>query len=185
MFGYHGDNEGASLNQEIMGEWILYSTTQTESVRKGIEAYLMWKWLGKLQNGYSDFRGMTVVGDGVIAAVGPEYLPELMESFTGALEFSRTEWEFTLPKDGGAAAVDAIDLNGREVTLSAAITVKINCKGAANGIYSLIKADALTGVEDVSISADSSLGNKRATLIVTENEISVCIESSGLKMVIR
>jgi hypothetical protein len=108
-----------------------------------------------------------------------------MESFTGALEFSRTEWEFTLPKDGGAAAVDAIDLNGREVTLPAMITVKINCKGAANGIYSLIKADALTGVEDVSISADSSLGNKRATLIVTENEISVCIESSGLKMVIR
>ena len=185
MFGYHGDNGGDSLNQEIMGEWILYSTTQTESVRKGIEAYLMWKWLGKLQNGYSDFRGMTVVGDGVIAAVGPEYLPELLESFTGALEFSRTEWEFTLPKDGGVAAVDAIDLNGREVTLPAMITVKINCKGAANGMYSLIKADALTGVEDVSISADSSLGNKCATLIVTENEISVCIESSGLKMVIR
>lgn len=173
------------VNPEIMGEWILYSTTQTESVRKGIEAYLMWKWLGKVYPGYSDFRGMTVEGDGVIAAVGPEYLPELTESFTGSLEFSRTLWEFVLPKDGGAAAVDAIDLSGREVVLPATITVKINCRGAANGTYSLFKADALTGVEDVSISDDSNLGNKRATLIVSENEISVCIESVGLKMVIR
>ena len=48
-----------------------------------------------------------------------------------------------------------------------------------------VKADALTGVEDVSISADSNLGNKRATLIVTESEISVRIESYGTTVVIR
>ena len=39
--------------------------------------------------------------------------------------------------------------------------------------------------EDVSISADSNLGNKRATLIVTESEISVRIESYGTTVVIR
>ena len=184
-FGYSGSGTATSLNDEIMGEWILYSTTQTEDVRKGIEAYLMWKWLGKRLDGYSDFRGMTVVGDGVLAAAGPEYLPELTDEFTGSLEFSRTEWEFTLPKDGGSAAVDAVDLSGREVALPTAISVKISCKGAANGTYSLFKADALTDVEDVSISADSNLGNKRATLIVTESEISVRIESYGTTVVIR
>ena len=185
VFGYSGSGTATSLNDEIMGEWILYSTTQTEDVRKGIEAYLMWKWLGKRLDGYSDFRGMTVVGDGVLAAAGPEYLPKLTEDFIGSLEFSRTLWEFALPKDGGTAAVDAVDLSGREVALPAAISVKISCKGAANGTYSLFKADALTGVEDVSISADSNLGNKRATLIVTESEISVRIESYGTTVVIR
>ena len=48
-----------------------------------------------------------------------------------------------------------------------------------------VKADALTDVEDVSISADSNLGNKRATLIVSESEISVRIESYGTTVVIR
>jgi hypothetical protein len=185
VFGYSGTGTATSLNNEIMGEWILYSTTQTEDVRKGIEAYLMWKWLGKRLDGYSDFRGMTVVGDGVLASAGPEYLPELTDEFTGSLEFSRTEWEFTLPKDGGSAAVDAVDLSGREVALPTAITVKLNIKGAANGTYSLFKAGALKGIEDASISDDSILGSKYVTLIVTENEISVNIKSRGTSIVIR
>ena len=185
VFGYSGTGTATSLNNEIMGEWILYSTTQTEDVRKGIEAYLMWKWLGKRLDGYSDFRDMTVVGDGVLAAAEPEYLPKLTDEFTGSLEFSRTEWEFTLPKDGGSAAVDAVDLSGREVSLPAAITVKINCKGAANGMYSLFKAGTLKRVEKVVLADDSVLGSKYVTLLVTDNEISVRVQSRGLKMVIR
>ncbi len=185
VFGYHGDNGGASLNQEIMGEWILYSTTQTESVRKGIEAYLMWKWLGKLQNGYSDFRGMTVVGDGVIAAVGPEYLPELMESFTGALEFSRTEWSFTLPAEGGAAAVDAVELSGREIALPSEISVNIDLNGAPNGTYTLFSAADISGAGGITPGAESKVGNKIVSFIVDEDEIAVRIISRGTVFSVR
>jgi hypothetical protein len=185
MFGYHGDNGGASLNQEIMGEWILYSTTQTESVRKGIEAYLMWKWLGKLQNGYSDFRGMTVVGDGVIAAVGPEYLPELMESFTGALEFSRTEWSFTLPAEGGAAAVDAVELSGREIALPSEISVNIDLNGAPNGTYTLFSAADISGAGGITLGVESKVGNKIVSFIVDEDEIAVRIISRGTVFSVR
>jgi hypothetical protein len=185
VFGYSGNGAATSLNDEIMGEWILYSTTQTEDVRKGIEAYLMWKWLGKRLDGYSDFRGMTVVGDGVLAAAGPEYLPELTDEFTGTLEFSRTEWEFTLPKDGGSAAVDAVDLSGREVMLPPAIAVKLDAKGAQNGTYSLFKAGKFSGVEEVALAADSNLGTKYVTLSVTETEISVRVMSRGLKLTIK
>jgi hypothetical protein len=121
----------------------------------------------------------------VLAAAGPEYLPELTDEFTGTLEFSRTDWECTLPKDGGWAAVDAVDLSGREVSLPAAITVKLNGKGAANGTYSLFKASKLKGVETIAITDDSSLGGKYVTLLVSADEISVRIQSRGLKMVIR
>ena len=185
VFGYSGTGTATSSNYEIMGEWILYSKTLDDDTRRGIEAYLMWKWLGKRLDGYSDFRGMTVVGDGVLAAAGPEYLPKLTDEFTGSLEFSRTEWEFTLPKNGGSAAVDAVDLSGREVALPTAITVKINGKGAANGTYSLFKASKLKGVETIAITDDSSLGGKYVTLLVSADEISVRIQSRGLKMVIR
>ena len=105
----------------------------------------MKKWLGKLREGFSDFRGMTVSGDGVLASEGPEYLPELTSAFTGTLEFSRAAWSFTLPKDGGAAAVDAVDIPGRTVALPAEVTINLDLTGAKGGTYLLMRVGSFAG----------------------------------------
>ena len=185
VFGFWGNGTTQSYNQEIMGEWLLYSNTQAESTRKAIEAYLMWKWLGRLQTGFSDFRGMSVTGDGVLSVGGPEQLPILADGFTGSLEFTRTEWSFTLPAEGGAAAVDAVELSGRKVELPSEISVNIDLNGAPNGTYTLFSAETISGVEEVSLDVASKVGGKIVSFIVGEDEIAVRIIPRGTVFSVR
>lgn len=185
VFGFWGNGTTQSYNQEIMGEWLLYSNTQTESVRKAIEAYLMWKWLGKLQTGFSDFRGMSVTGDGVLSVGGPEQLPILADGFTGSLEFTRTEWSFTLPTEGGAAAVDAVELSGREIALPSEISVNIDLNGAPNGTYTLFSAADISGAGGITLGVESKVGNKIVSFIVDEDEIAVRIIPRGTVFSVR
>ena len=185
VFGYSGSGTATSVNDEIMGEWILYSMTQTEDVRKGIEAYLMWKWLGKRLDGYSSFYNMKVAGDGVLAVSGPEYLPNELDEFTGSLEFTRTEWSFAIPPEGGTEAVDAVKYPGRDLTLPDEISVTVDVNGAVNGDYTLFKADSITGVEKIALGASSKIGGKTVSFVVSEGEIAVRVASRGTVFVIR
>ena len=185
VFGFWGNGTTQSWNQEIMGEWILYSNTQTDATRRAIEAYLMWKWLGKLQTGFSDFRGMSVTGEGVLAVDGPEQLPILTDGFTGSLEFTRTEWAFTLPAEGGAAAVDAVTLPGREIALPSEISVNIDLNGAPNGTYTLFSAADISGAGDITLGVESKVGNKIVSFIVAEDEIAVRIIPRGTVFTVR
>ena len=185
VFGYSGSGTATSVNDEIMGEWILYSMTQTEDVRKGIEAYLMWKWLGKRLDGYSSFYNMKVAGDGVLAAAGPEYLPNELDEFTGLLEFTRTEWSFAIPPEGGTEAVDAVKYPGRDLTLPDEISVTVDVNGAVNGDYTLFKADSITGAEKIALGASSKIGGKTVSFVVSEGEIAVRVASRGTVFVIR
>lgn len=184
VFGFWGNGSTQSWNQEIMGEWILYSNTQTDATRRAIEAYLMWKWLGKLQIGFSDFRGMSVTGEGVLAVDGPEQMPKL-DDFAGSLEFTRTEWAFTLPAEGGAAAVDAVELSGREIALPSEISVNIDLNGAPNGTYTLFSAADISGAGGITLGVESKVGNKIVSFIVDEDEIAVRIIPRGTVFTVR
>ena len=181
VFGFSGTTATEKpTNDEIMGEWILYTKVQSEETRKAIEAYLMLKWLGKLRDGFSDFRGMTVTGAGKLAMSSPDYLPTLDAGFTGTLEFSQTTWAFTLPTDGGAAAVDAVDLSGRTVALPAAVTVDIDMTGAKVGTYSLLSVGAFTGNSDVALGTVTGRGNKIVELLATPTGVSVKVRARGV-----
>ena len=181
VFGFSGTTATEKpTNDEIMGEWILYTKVQSEETRKAIEAYLMLKWLGKLRDGFSDFRGMTVTGAGTLAMSSPDYLPTLDAGFTGTLEFSQETWAFTLPTDGGAAAVDAVDLSGRTVALPAAVAVDIDMTGAKAGTYSLLSVGAFTGDTDVALGTVTGKGNKIVELLATPTGISVKVRARGV-----
>ena len=145
----------------------------------------MWKWLGKLQTGFSDFRGMSVTGEGVLAVDGPEQLPVLTDGFTGSLEFSRTEWSFTLPAEGDAAAVDAVELSGREIALPSEISVNIDLNGAPNGTYTLFSAADISGAGGITLGVESKVGNKIVSFIVDEDEIAVRIIPRGTVFTVR
>jgi hypothetical protein len=145
----------------------------------------MWKWLGKRLGDYSSFYNTKVVGDGVLAVNGPEYLPKLTDEFTGSLEFLRTAWSFTLPSNDGTEAVNAVKYLGRSLTLADEISVTIDVNGAENGDYTLFKADTITGAEKVALGTSSKLGSKTVSFVVTEGEIAVRIVSRGTMFVIR
>ena len=186
VFGYSGTTATEKpTNDEIMGEWILYTKVQSEETRKAIEAYLMLKWLGKLRDGFSDFRGMTVTGAGTLAAVGPEYLPTLSAEFTGTIEFSRTVWTFTLPTDGGAAATDAVDLAGRTVALPAAVTIDLNMAGAKPGTYRLMSAGSISDGTVFTLGTVTGQGNKRIALLVSETAVDVSVGATGTVFMMR
>lgn len=180
VIGYYGQG-----NAEVIGEFLLYSTTQPESVRRGISAYLMKKWLGKQHEGFSDFRDMTVSGDGVLAAEGPEYLPELTAEFTGSLEFSRTAWTFTLPKDGGDAALNAVDLSGQTVSIPAEVTVNVDMAGAKAGTYLLMRVGSFSGETEFALGSITGQGNKRVELLVGAAAVSLRVYPVGAQFIVR
>ena len=184
VFGYSGTPATSKpANEEIMGEWLLYTTPQTEDVRKGIEAYLMWKWLGKLRDGFSDFRGMTVTGAGTLAADGPEYLPTLDSGFSGTLEFSRTAWSFKLPAAGNAAT-DAVDLPDQTVSLPAAVTVALDLTDAQPGDYRLMSVGAFSSETTFTLGTVTSLHAYRVNLVATGTGLYVSLLPKGLSITI-
>ena len=185
VFGYSGTSGSTTVNPEIMGEWLLYSERQSEADRAGIEAYLMWKWLGKLHEGFSDFRGMTVSGDGVLAAEGPEYLPELTSAFTGSLEFSRARWSFTLPKDGGAAAVDAVDIPGRTVALPAEVAIDLDLTGAKGGTYLLMRVGSFAGETEFVPGTFIGQGGKTVTIYESNGAVYADVVSPGMMLIVK
>ena len=146
VFGFSGTSAAEKpTNDEIMGEWLLYTKVQSEETRKAIEAYLMLKWLGKLRDGFSDFRGMTVTGAGTLAAEGAEYLPPLTTAFTGTVELTRASQSFTLPQRGGDAAVNAVNLPNHTVALPAMVTINLDATGASPGDYRLMTVGSFAG----------------------------------------
>ena len=185
VFGYSGTGSSSTVNPEIMGEWLLYSERQSEADRAGIEAYLMKKWLGKLREGFSDFRDMTVSGDGVLAAEGPEYLPTLTAAFTGSLEFSRTVWTFALPRDGGDAALNAVDLSGQTVSIPAEVTVNVDMAGAKAGTYLLMRVGSFSGETEFALGSITGQGNKRVELLVANAEVALKVYPVGAQFIVR
>ena len=179
VIGFYGQG-----NKEIIGEFVLYSTTQTPTVREGISAYLMKKWLGKLHEGFSDFRGMTVSGDGVLAAEGPEYLPELTAAFTGTLEFSRARWSFTLPKDGGAAAVDAVDIPGRTVALPFEVAIDLDLTGAKGGTYLLMRVGSFSGGTAFTLGTVVGQRGREVTISESNGELYVNVVAPGMLLIV-
>ena len=132
----------AISNPEILGEFILYSKTQTEETCRRISAYLMAKWLGRLPEGFNDFHRATVTGAGVLTAEGPEYLPVLGDGFTGSVELTRTAWNFGLKKAVGETD-GLVDLSGRALKLPAQVTINVTARGASNGLYPLFRFGTL------------------------------------------
>lgn len=186
VFGYSGSaTTPKPANEEIMGEWILYTGVQSEETRKGIEAYLMKKWLGKLRDGFSDFRGMTVTGAGTLTMANPDYLPTLDAGFAGTLEFSQETWAFTLPTDGGAAATDAVDLSGRTVALPATVTINLDATGASPGDYMLMTVGSFAGETSFVPGTVTGHGPRRVMFCLTSTGLYARVVPKGMSVSIR
>jgi hypothetical protein len=83
VIGSYNNSHGAASNGEIIGEVLLYSTALEDEAVKGIEAYLMGKWLGRLPDGFADVRQSTVAGAGTVLISKGTNMPRIDGGFEG------------------------------------------------------------------------------------------------------
>lgn len=81
-----GQVPGGGTSFEWLGEMLFYSTALEAADIELVEAYLMYKWLGRVNYGYRDLRGMTVAGSGRIVSPDVASLPKVDAAFSGAVE---------------------------------------------------------------------------------------------------
>lgn len=178
--GYYNQD---AKHYEMFAETILYTTPLTDEQRRGIESYLMHKWLGKMPAGYTDFRGATVTGAGTLVAPSPKYLPQFDAGFTGALEFGGFDGPFVL--NGGTAATNLQDFGDRNVTLSSAVTIDITVVKRRAGSYKLVAGTFDPAQTSLSLGTVSGFDSKRVSLRVEADGIYADIDSIGMLMFVQ
>ena len=155
-----------TLNQEILGETLFYSTQLDDATRANIEAYLMKKWFGTARAGYADFRDMTVTGAGTLIVPSAKAMPRLADDFTGTVELATNHLDFTFTP-GAMTATEALLLGDRTFAAPAETVVNASFPARpAAGSYLL-----LTGaVADTAGWRLGTVANVRAARLRYESE---------------
>ena len=152
-------------NQEIIGESIFYDVVLEGDVRAGIEAYLMGKWLGKVPEGYADFRGVTVTGAGTLRVPGAKYMPTIGVGFTGSVVLSADTLSFAF--DGSSTvASNAMSLPGTDIAFPAEVAVNLSFASSPSpGVrYTLIAGDIDVSATEFTLGTVSGAGNRKLSL---------------------
>lgn len=135
------NNISSILNQEKIGEILMYNTRLDDATRESIEAYLMRKWLGKVPEGYSDFSDLTVTGSGTLKVSSIADLPQLGAGFTGDVKIAASRLAFTFA-EGATVANEAISAANTAFTLPSAVTVDVSFAARPEaGRYALFTAN--------------------------------------------
>lgn len=120
------------LQKELLGEIIAYNRYLTDEERMGVETYLMGKWLGKLPEGYVDFRNMTVTGAGELVLPTAAGMPKLGADFTGSVSVTTNELAFSFAEDA-TQATDVLDVGEHTLALPATVTVNLTFASRVKG----------------------------------------------------
>lgn len=159
----------------VLGEIIAYNKYLSESERRNIEGYLMWKWFGGVRDGFAYLKNMSVEGSGSIRARSLADIPSLSADYKGDVTITgQTEAGFTI-SDGEVK--NAFMSEGR-LTMPKKCQVVLTVDSLAqDGAYTLIKvAGGLSGTTwtlDPVVRGKVGARIRRAELIPTDNEITV------------
>ena len=151
-FAYYGylsayyKNESAPTVDagEIQGEIIVYDCVLGDAARRGVEAYLMWKWLGVARDGYSVMTNATVTGSGTLNVESLAQMPKIDGSFTGTLALAETSFAFTVTAEGTVEG--ALSGGSGTLVLPAACTANVTLeRGVPPGEYALVSSAIAPG----------------------------------------
>ena len=183
-FGFYALGESPTdQNPERLGEIILFESALDDTTRASIEAYLMYKWLGKARDGYADFTTTCVDGTGTVTATTPDRLPTFADTFSGTVALSTDAFDFTIGTNalGQATVTPSLAIPG---TLGVADSGTVNLHFASRppaGLYPLITCDSFAGAGfatwALAVSGDAPAGN--LTLAQSADTLSVRIASVG------
>ena len=150
FIGCYQNSEGGLKRGEIIGELLLYSSELSDNAVKGIEAYLMGKWLGRLPDGYADIRKATVTGSGTVNVAVAAQMPRFDSGFVGSVNVADGVFKVVVDPDTGLVT-GALDCPNAALSLPAACSVTVDFTSrpahSASGSYTLVRgASGMAGV---------------------------------------
>ena len=165
---------------EILGEIIVYDKVLDSDVRKQIEAYLMWKWLGVARDGYSVATNMTLTGEGSVTVASKEQMPKFGTAFTGAAALDENAFDFTVNADGTVSG--AIDMGNAAISLPTECTANVSfADGMRTGIYTLVKGGNIASGTSWTLNIRNG-GSRKA--VISQNGGTVVLEVKSLGTVV-
>ena len=175
FLGCYGEQDNKKLaNFEIMGEVIFYSAPLSAEDRAKVQDYLMYKWLGKVDNAvYSDASAATLSGNGRVTAAGFDdpALPALSSAFTGTLAVTN-DLAFTV---GSPVTC------GHVVELPNACTITVDVPAnTESGTYTLLSATPIVGGTHATLTFTSAAeGKYEGQLVLSANTLSIALKRLG------
>lgn len=142
-FEHLGNSErlyGADTRAAVQGEILMWNRRLSEDELKMAEAYLSWKWLGLLPEGYVALDAATLAGTGTVRTPSLRRLPKIADAARLAVEAADAALVFTC--DAGGIA-DACDLKASTLTLPDACEIALaQAARLKAGTYPLITCGA-------------------------------------------
>ena len=165
---------------EVQGEIIVYDKVLEDDVRKRIEAYLMWKWLGVARDEYSVSTNMTLTGSGSVTIASKEQMPKFDAQFAGAAAFGESAFDFTVNGDGSVSG--AVDMGAAAISFPAACTANVSfADGMKVGTYPLIKGGEIASETSWTLNLVNG-GSRKA--VISQNGGTVVLEVKSLGTVV-
>ena len=174
----------------VQSEIILFENEIAETTRKQIEAYLAWKWLGEVREGYTSLHAATLTGSGAVQIPAGAAVPQLGADFTGRANFAANAFEFTVTaKDPTVAVEGLIDVGGGtfapQSPCTLAVTLATGVKLKSNSFYPLVRGTVAKGVELV-LSIDSAAAAGRDLKLETRDGVlGLAVGSNGILLIVR
>ena len=167
---------------EIQGEIIVYGDVLGESARKGVEAYLMWKWLGLARDGYSVMTNLTVTGGGTLTVASLSQMPKTDASFVGTLALSETAFPFTVTSGG---EVEGTLTCGGTLAFAPSCTANVTIEsGAPVGAYTLASGGAIASGTEWTLNLVGG-SNRNVSLEVRGDALILNVVGKGMMFTLR
>ena len=142
-FEHLGNSErlyGADTRAAVQGDILMWNRRLSEDELKTAEAYLSWKWLGLLPEGYVALDAATLAGTGTVRTPSLRRLPKIADAARLAVEAADAALVFTC--DAGGIA-DACDLKASTLALPDACEIALaQAARLKAGTYPLITCGA-------------------------------------------
>lgn len=167
----------------IHGEILMWNRALDDAERKRVEAYLSWKWLGLVNEGYSALTNATVTGAGTVRAASLAVLPKFAADCAATVDVAADALAFHY---AAASVVDAKDLGGATLALPAATAVTVSfAEKPVPGDYQLLSCGAGLSATTFSLSTAGALGSCTVSLAKTDTALVLRVNASGTVIIVR
>ena len=174
---------------EVQSEIILFADKIGEEDRAKIEAYLAWKWLGEVREGYTSLHAAKLTGSGVVTIPAGAAVPQFGADFTGSVQLASDALAFTVTDADPATPVDGlIDVGGgtfapqSPCTLTVTVADGVNLRSGA--FYPLVMGAWADGV-DVSLSIAADAKGRELTLESRDGVLGLAVGKPGLMLLVK
>ena len=188
-FYMEGVSEDVHLSPgEIQGEIMVYDCELSSAERCKVEAYLMHKWLGKVNAGYGVYTNLTIKGEGSVLLDSVVQMPQFSPDFTGKVAVSADGFSFALGEDGNVVG-GFLDFAESEVAFPETCVLNVVCASApAVGRHKLMSTGGFSSPIDWKLNVTvekGSMRNRSCYVVVEGGNVYLVVNPAGTTIVLR